>query len=338
MLWSGSKKTEWKGKVCRVWLLFGHAIQPTVYGLICLCNCIAAKNSWTGESMMVNEMEKRWFLSLGWFWSLFLWFFFCWWFQRFSAFNPKVTWTWVHLNEAYVSTGWLATCSLFYQKSEAQNDLIYFRRVIQYFNKHLLSDWQSDSGQKAGRDNGGNYGVQRARLDTFNMTLVRTVSLPEMLILPSRRVVRTVVRSDCFSWFMTCPTVPSSGWCWILGRNMCLGDRSTGLSRCFPQLLCLGKEMLPKLGGRGSRPRGSGRKHIFWVVSAGFDDSSSEFHRWTLGKIAGKKAMPHWSATEPQVMNYLELQDFLRAFRSRQRGDSSDEAFKLWLIDTHFNR
>ena len=65
---------------------------------------------------------------------------------------------------------------MFYQKSEAQNDLIYFRRVIQYFNKHLLSDWQSDSGQKAGRDNGGNYGVQRARLDTFNMTLVRSCS------------------------------------------------------------------------------------------------------------------------------------------------------------------
>ena len=153
--------------------------------------------------------------------------------------------------------------------------------MIQYFNKDLLSGWTSDS-----------------RAEGWKMTILQTVSLPETLVLPSGWLVRTAVI------FHDMPTAPSPGWCWILGRNMCLGDRPIVPS---PAFLVWGERCCPRF----KDPRGSGSKHTFFWGVCGLEDGYSEFHKKAPGNAALKN----------------DVQDFLRADRSRNRGDSSGEAF-----------
>lgn len=125
-----------------------------------------------------------------------------------------------------------------------------FRQVIQYFNKHCLSDWKSDSGQKAGR-----------------WQLFKPYHCPRNVDASWSSVgsnwIEKVIASSDFPWYAHC-TIPR--------LMLDFGQKyvswwSTNRTFSFPPLLFLvwGERCCPRF----KDPRGSGSKHTFFWGFAG---------------------------------------------------------------------
>ena len=115
-----------------------------------------------------------------------------------------------------------------------------FRQVIQYFNKHGLSDWKI-----------------RFRAEGWKMTICSNrINAPETLMLPGWFELRW--KSDCFNWFsMICPLhhpqVDVGFWAEICVLVIDQQDFLVPSPACF----VWGERCCPRF----KDPRGSGSKH-----------------------------------------------------------------------------